>query len=109
MRILLLAALAASALALAAASGGTAFEVVNDSSHNLVRLMVGRRQMLDGPVAPGQSVTVDAGACQVTVVAVYDDGSRTVGQVNACQAAQYPSTARGIPICPGDARCKGQT
>lgn len=104
-------ALAASTLTLTAASGGTGIVVVNDYSRPMVRLFVGNRQVLNGPVAPGQSVSVDAGGggCVVVMTAFYDDRSQTVGQVNVCQVAEYPASARGIPICPGDARCKGNS
>lgn len=107
-------ALAASTLTLAAASGqNTGVTIVNDNDNTMVRLFVNQRQVLNAPVGPGQSVWIDAndgrGACVVVITAWYDDRSSTVGQVDVCQVAQYPASARGIPICPGDARCKGPT
>lgn len=105
--------LAATTLGLAAfASGGDlGLSVVNDSDRTMVRLFVGRNQVLNQPLAPGQSVWITAddgnGNCDVVLTSMFDDGSRTTGRVNVCQVSQYPASARGIPMCPGDARCKG--
>ncbi len=111
-RLLIAAVLAPLALGVAAfASGGDlGLMVVNDTGQTMVRLFVGRNQVLGQPLAPGQSVWITAndgnGACDVVMTSMFDDGSRTSGRVNVCQAAQYPASARGIPMCPGDARCK---
>jgi hypothetical protein len=110
-----IAAVAAGVLALAAAVAahafvsGTGIVVVNDYHRPMVQFFVGQRQMLGQPVGPGQSVIIDAGdgRCNVVVAAVFDDGMRQSSPVNVCAIAQYPATARGIPNCPGDPRCKG--
>lgn len=103
-----LAVLAAAAVAQAYVSG-TGIVVVNDYHRTMVQFFIGQRQMLSSPVPPGGAVTIDAGdgRCNVMVAAVFDDGTRKASQVNVCAIAQYPSSARGIPFCPGDPRCKG--
>jgi hypothetical protein len=112
-RLLTAAVLATLSLGLTgfASGGDLGLSVVNDSGRTMVRLFVGRNQVLDQPLAPGQSVWITAddgnGNCDVVLTSMFDDGSRTSGRVNVCQVSQYPASARGIPMCPGDARCKG--
>lgn len=102
-------ALLAGAVAAHAFVSGTGIVVVNDYHRPMVQFFIGQRQMLGQPVWPGQAVVIDAGdgRCNVMVTAVFDDGARKASQVNVCAIAQYPATARGIPFCPGDPRCKG--
>lgn len=83
--------------------------VVNDNSRTMVQFYVNDRQVLGGAVGPGQAVQVDANdgrGCSAVLTAVFDDGTSKSGRANVCQVAQYPATARGIPYCPGDPRCK---
>ena len=105
------AALAVTGGAFAAHAYATNTEVVvvNDNNRAMVQLYVGARQVLGAPVAPGQSVRIDAnegGGCVATITAVFEGGAVKAGQINACQVGQYNATARGIPFCPGDPRCK---
>jgi len=100
---------ASSAAPALAASGDTSVVVVNDSNVDMVQLYVGRDQVLGGPVAPGQAVRIDPGpgrGCMARITAVFADGTSQASMVDACQVGQTNATARGIPICPGDARCK---
>ena len=110
-------ALAAVAALAAAATGPAAAQpqdmrmvVVNDSAAALVQLYVGRRQVLGQPLGPGLSVTIDGNdgqrGCQKDVTAVFSDGTTKTSSVNVCAVGQYPATARGVPQCPGDTRCK---
>ena len=85
--------------------------IANDGGRTLVQFYVGERQMLKGPVAPGAKVEINGaeggGGCVNTARAVFDDGSQAIGAVNVCTMEEYPATARGVPFCPGDPRCKG--
>lgn len=103
-------AVGASALAGHAWANNTGLVVVNDNSSPMVQFYVGNRQVLGQAVGPGQAVSIDANdgrsTCNVMLTAVFADGSMRTGQANVCAVAQYPATARGIPFCPGDPRCK---
>ena len=105
-----LAALVFASGAMAFASGGNSnIVVVNDNVRPMVQFYVGRQQVLSQPLYPGQSFQVNADegrGCRVRLTAVFDDGTSASSEVNACLLAQYPATARGIPFCPGDPRCK---
>lgn len=108
----------AAALAVASSAAGAALAwaqpdmqvvVVNDGNRPLVQFYVNDRQVLGSAVQPGQAVMIDANdgrGCSAVLTAVFDDGASKASRVNVCQVAQYPATARGIPYCPGDPRCK---
>jgi len=108
----LVAGLAVAAAAGAAWAQDKRLVVVNDNGRTMVGFYVNNQQVLGQAVPPGQAVMVDAslgggGGCQRTLTAVFDDGTSKQGTANVCQVGQYPASARGIPFCPGDPRCKG--
>jgi len=85
--------------------------IANDGGRTLVEFWVGERQVLRGPVGPGAKVQINGaeggGGCVKSARAVFDDGSQAIGVVDVCAMSEYPATARGVPFCPGDPRCKG--
>lgn len=95
-------------------------QVVNDSGATLTRLYVSNPDRAaweedilgQNVLTSGQSVTINAddgsGACVFDVKAIFDDGTEVIQSgVNICAITAFSlGGERGVPMCPGDARCR---
>jgi hypothetical protein len=106
-------------LATGMASGAVAhdqFRFTNNTDQTIARLYsvdrLGGEAVLYGePIAPGATAVIDddSGRCRLELSALYTDGSvYEIGSVGICDAIPhftYSPVNRGVPLCPGDARC----
>jgi len=109
---------AAAVIAVTAASARDQYRFINNTDQTVTGLYAvdrlgGEELIWDQPIAVGETaiITDDSGRCHLDVSAQFADGSVfEIGDINICKADGtkfvYSRINRGIPLCPGDARCR---